>query len=259
MDYQSLKNRPFFILGPCVIESAELIDECAAFVKELSDKLDIQVIFKSSFDKANRTSISSFRGPGMETGLTILNDVKQKYQLPILTDIHESYQASPIGTVVDIIQIPAFLCRQTDLLIASAGTGKIINIKKAQFLSSAEMQFPANKVIESGNSQVMLTERGSMYGYNNLVVDYRNMVDMLEMGFPVIFDGTHSVQKPGGLNGKSGGDRKYVPYLAKAAKAIGVNNFFFEIHPNPDKALSDGPNMLDFAAIELLISQLIVN
>jgi 2-dehydro-3-deoxyphosphooctonate aldolase (KDO 8-P synthase) len=188
----------------------------------------------------------------------MLADVKAKYGFEIITDVHETYQIKPVSEVVDILQIPAFLCRQTDLLVAAAQSGKIVNIKKAQFLSGKDMEFPLQKVRESGNDNVWLTERGTMMGYNNLVVDYRNIIDMAGFGVPIVFDATHSVQKPGGAGGKSGGNREYVPYLAKAAKAVGVQGFFFEIHPNPDKALSDGPNMLDYQAITTLLEDLIV-
>lgn len=243
--YKKLQESTFFMLGPCVIESEELVFEVAEFVKKLQDEYPRYVfIFKSSFDKANRTSISSFRGPGLIKGLEILDTVKNKYQLPVVTDIHEPSQAKHAAEVVDILQIPAFLCRQTDLLVAAAQTGKIVNIKKAQFLSGADMKYPVQKVYDSGNQQILLTERGTMFGYQNLVVDFRNIIDMKELGYPVVFDATHSVQKPGGAGGKSGGDRKYATYLADAAKAVGTNGYFFEIHPNPDKALSDGPNML---------------
>ncbi len=257
MEYTSLKNKPFFILGPCVAESVGLLSEVSDFILQLKKKYEVEIIFKASFDKANRTSGSSFRGPGMDTGLQMLSDVKSYSGLPVLSDIHESYQAAPVAEVCDILQIPAFLCRQTDLLHAAGNTGKIVNIKKAQFLSGIEMQYPLEKVRETGNEQIMLTERGTMFGYNNLVVDYRNMIDMQQFAVPVIFDATHSVQRPGGAGGKSGGNREYVASLAKAAKAIGIQGFFFEIHPDPDHALSDGPNMLNFNQMETLISELI--
>lgn len=250
-------NKPVFIAGPCVIESAQLLDEVASVLADISKRLDVQLIFKASFDKANRTSIRSFRGPGMEKGLTMMSDIKSKYGLPLTTDIHESYQAKPVGEVVDIIQIPAFLCRQTDLLVAAAETNKTINIKKAQFLSGVDMKFPVEKVKEAGNPKVWLTERGNMYGYNNLCVDFRNIDDMLQICPRVVMDCTHAVQRPGGNNGTTGGNRNFVPSMALAAKAFGANGYFFEVHPDPDNALSDGPNMLYLDQLEKLIQKLI--
>lgn len=255
--FNTLSQNSFFIIGPCVIESAGLLDEVAAELVRLRDKYQCHIIFKSSFDKANRTSINSYRGPGLDKGLQMLSDIKSKYNLPILSDIHESYQAKAAGEVLDIIQIPAFLCRQTDLLVAAAETGKIVNIKKAQFLSGQDMLYPAQKVKESGNNQIFLTERGNMYGYNNLAVDFRNIYDMKELGYPVVMDCTHSVQRPGGAGGKSGGDRKFVPMMAKAAKAWGVNGYFMEAHPDPDKGLSDGPNMVYLRDLENLLADLL--
>lgn len=253
-----LNNKvPVFIAGPCVIESNELLDTVAQELVRLNKKYDIQIIFKSSFDKANRTSISSYRGPGLEKGLQMLADIKSKYGLKLLTDIHESYQAQPAGEVVDVIQIPAFLCRQTDLLVAAAKTGKIVNIKKAQFLSGIDMQYPVQKVRESGNNQVWLTERGNTYGYNNLAVDFRNIADMKHYTDTVIMDCTHSVQRPGAAGGKTGGNREFVPAMALAAKAFGANGYFFEVHPDPDKALSDGPNMLYLKDLETVIKSLL--
>ena len=246
-----------FIAGPCVIESAELLDTVAAKLVEINRNLGTDIIFKASFDKANRTSIRSFRGPGMEKGLQMLADVKSKYGLRILTDIHESYQAAPTGEVADIIQIPAFLCRQTDLLVAAAKTGRTVNIKKAQFLSAADMRFPVEKALESGAKEVWLTERGNIYGYNNLVVDFRNISDMLDIVPTVIMDCTHSVQRPGGAGGKTGGDRRFVPAMALAAKAFGATGWFFEVHPEPDKGLSDAANMLELDKLEDLLSKLI--
>lgn len=248
---------PIFIAGPCVIESNELLDTVAQELVRLNKKYDIQIIFKSSFDKANRTSISSYRGPGLEKGLQMLADIKSKYGLKLLTDIHESYQAQPAGEVVDVIQIPAFLCRQTDLLVTAAKTGKIVNIKKAQFLSGIDMQYPVQKVRESGNNQVWLTERGNTYGYNNLAVDFRNIADMKHYTDTVIMDCTHSVQRPGAAGGKTGGNREFVPAMALAAKAFGANGYFFEVHPDPDKALSDGPNMLYLKDLETVIKSLL--
>lgn len=250
-------NKPVFIAGPCVIESAQLLDEVASVLADISKRLDVQLIFKASFDKANRTSIRSFRGPGMEKGLTMMSDIKSKYGLALTTDIHESYQAKPVGEVVDIIQIPAFLCRQTDLLVAAAETNKTINIKKAQFLSGVDMKFPVEKVKEAGNPKVWLTERGNMYGYNNLCVDFRNIDDMLQICPRVVMDCTHAVQRPGGNNGTTGGNRNFVPSMALAAKAFGANGYFFEVHPDPDNALSDGPNMLYLDQLEKLIQKLI--
>lgn len=246
-----------FIAGPCVIESAEVLETVAEELVRLNQKYHIDIIFKSSFDKANRTSIRSYRGPGLEKGLEMLADIHSKYQLRTLTDIHESYQAKPAGEVVDVLQIPAFLCRQTDLLVAAAKTGKIVNIKKAQFLSGLDMEYPVQKVRESGNEQVWLTERGNIYGYNNLVVDFRNIPDMKRFTDTVIMDCTHSVQRPGAAGGKTGGNREYVPAMALAAKAFGANGFFFEVHPDPDHALSDGPNMLHLSDLEKVIQSLL--
>ena len=223
----------------------------------MNQRLGGDIMFKGSFDKANRTSLKSFRGPGLERGLQMLNDVKQKYGLRILTDIHESWQAAPVAEVVDILQIPAFLCRQTDLLVAAAKTGKTVNIKKAQFLSGQDMRYAVQKVIDSGNENVWLTERGNTFGYNNLVVDFRNIPDMLEIVPRVIMDCTHSVQRPGGGNGFTAGDRRFVPSMALAAKAFGANGYFFEVHPNPDQGLSDGPNMLQLDDLEPLIKKLL--
>ena len=250
--------KPIFIAGPCVIESAELLDTVARQLVAINQSLGIDIIFKASFDKANRTSLKSFRGPGMEKGLQMLADIKEKYGLRLLTDIHEAYQAQPVGEVVDVIQIPAFLCRQTDLLAAAAKTGKTVNIKKAQFLSGADMKYPVNKVQESGGSEVWLTERGNSFGYNNLVVDFRNIPDMLQITPRVIMDCTHSVQRPGGGNGTTAGDRKFVPSMALAAKAFGANGYFFEVHPDPDKGLSDGPNMLQLDDLQPLIQKLLI-
>ena len=246
-----------FITGPCVIESKEVLETVAEELVRLNQKYHIDIIFKSSFDKANRTSIRSYRGPGLEKGLQMLADIHSKYQLRTLTDIHESYQAKPAGEVVDVLQIPAFLCRQTDLLVAVAKTGKIVNIKKAQFLSGLDMEYPVQKVRESGNEQVWLTERGNIYGYNNLVVDFRNIPDMKRFTDTVIMDCTHSVQRPGAAGGKTGGNREYVPAMALAAKAFGANGFFFEVHPDPDHALSDGPNMLHLSDLEKVIQSLL--
>ena len=245
-----------FIAGPCVIESAELLDTVAQELVRINNKLGTDIIFKASFDKANRTSIHSFRGPGMDKGLQMLADIKSKYGLRLLTDIHESYQAAPVGEVVDVIQIPAFLCRQTDLLVAAAKTGKTVNIKKAQFLSGNDMRYPVEKAREAGAKDVWLTERGNMFGYNNLIVDFRNIPDMLQIVPTVVMDCTHSVQRPGGAGGKTGGDRQFVPAMALAAKAFGANGWFFEVHPDPDKGLSDAANMLPLNKLEELVEKL---
>ena len=245
-----------FIAGPCVIESAELLDTVAAKLVEINKKVGTDIIFKASFDKANRTSIRSFRGPGLDKGLQMLADVKSKYGLRLLTDIHESWQAKPAGEVVDVLQIPAFLCRQTDLLVAAAKTGAVVNIKKAQFLSGTDMRYPVEKAREAGAREVWLTERGNMFGYNNLVVDFRNIPDMLQITDTVIMDCTHSVQRPGGADGKTGGDRRFVPAMALAAKAFGANGWFFEVHPEPDKGLSDAANMLELDKLEALVESL---
>ncbi len=257
--YKTIQEKPFFILGPCVIESMELLETIASKICELQNNYDAVFIFKASFDKANRTSINSFRGPGIETGLQMLSDIKSKYNLPLTTDIHEAWQAEVAAQVVDIIQIPAFLCRQTDLLVASAKTNKIVNIKKAQFLSGVDMFYPAQKVLESGNNQIILTERGNMYGYNNLAVDFRNIDDMKNLGYPVCMDCTHSVQRPGGIGGKTGGDRKFVPLMAKAAKAFGTDGYFMEVHPAPDQGLSDAANMMYLSDMENLVAELVNN
>ena len=245
------------IAGPCVIESAELLDTVAQELVRINGVLGTDIIFKASFDKANRTSIHSFRGPGLEQGLQMLSDVKSKYGLRLLTDIHESWQAAPVGQVCDVIQIPAFLCRQTDLLVAAAKTGKTVNIKKAQFLSGADMKYPLEKAREAGATDVWLTERGNMMGYNNLVVDFRNIPDMLELVPTVIMDCTHSVQRPGGSNGKTGGDRRFVPQMALAAKAFGATGWFFEVHPDPDSGKSDAANMLELNKLGSLIKEII--
>lgn len=245
------------IAGPCVIESAELLDTVAQRLVEINRSLGTDIIFKASFDKANRTSLKSFRGPGMEKGLQMLADIKSRYGLQILTDIHESWQAKPVAEVADVLQIPAFLCRQTDLLTAAAATGRTVNIKKAQFLSGKDMRYPVEKAIESGAKEVWLTERGNCFGYNNLVVDFRNISDMLEIVPNVIMDCTHSVQRPGGSNGKTGGDRRFVPQMAKAAKAFGATGYFFEVHPDPDSGLSDAANMLELDKLEGLVKDLI--
>ena len=252
-----MTNHPVIIAGPCVIESAEVLDQVATELVRLNHKYGIDIIFKASFDKANRTSIHSYRGPGMERGLQMLADIKDKHHLRILTDIHESYQAKPVSEVADVLQIPAFLCRQTDLLVAAAKTGRTVNIKKAQFLSGDDMQYPVQKVRESGNEQVWLTERGNIYGYNNLAVDFRNIVDMKKYASTVIMDCTHSVQRPGAAGGKTGGNREFIPSMALAAKAFGANGYFFEVHPDPERALSDGPNMLYLKDLEAVVASIL--
>lgn len=244
------------IAGPCVIESEEQVLSIAAQLKAITDELGIPFTFKASFDKANRTSIQGFRGPGIEEGLRILQKVKDTYGLPICTDIHEAWQAEPAAKVCDILQIPAFLCRQTDLLVAAAKTGKCINIKKAQFLAPWDMGNCLNKVLQSGNDNVMLCERGTSFGYNTLVVDMTGLRVMKDMGVPVIFDATHSVQKPGGNGTSTGGNRQYVEYLAKAAIAVGVDGLFMETHPDPDNAKSDGPNMVPLGEMKELLMKL---
>lgn len=256
---QTIANntKPTLIAGPCVIESMELLDTVAQKLVEINSKLNTNIIFKASFDKANRTSLNSFRGPGLEKGLQMLADIKSKYNLQITTDIHESYQAKAVGEVCDILQIPAFLCRQTDLLVSAAKTGKIVNIKKAQFLSGIDMKYPVEKARESGAKDVWLTERGNCFGYNNLVVDFRNIADMKEIVPTVIMDCTHSVQRPSAGNGKTIGDRKFVPSMALAAKAFGATGYFFEVHPTPDEGLSDAANMLELDKLEELIMKLI--
>jgi len=270
---------PTIIAGPCVIESADVLNTIAKTLCDVNKHLGTNIIFKASFDKANRTSLSSYRGPGLEKGLQMLADIKQQYGLKILTDIHEAWQADPVAEVADVLQIPAFLCRQTDLLVAAAKTGKTVNIKKAQFLSGQDMKFPVQKVIDTiaanetepltesalesnttplfNQDRVWLTERGNSFGYNNLVVDFRNIPDMLQIVPRVIMDCTHSVQRPGGGGGYTSGDRQFVPAMALAAKAFGATGYFFETHPDPDHALSDGPNMLPLADFESLVNKLI--
>ena len=255
-------QQPLFIAGPCVIESQALLDTVATELVAINKALGTDIIFKASFDKANRTSIHSFsihsfRGPGLEKGLQMLADIKAKYQLRITTDIHESWQAQPAGEVCDVLQIPAFLCRQTDLLVAAAKTGRVVNIKKAQFLSGRDMRYPVEKALDSGAKEVWLTERGNCFGYNNLVVDFRNIPDMKEIVPTVIMDCTHSVQRPSAGDGKTVGDRKFVPAMALAAKAFGATGYFFEVHPDPDKGLSDAANMLELNKLRPLIEQLI--
>lgn len=247
----------FLISGPCVIESEDMVMNIAGILKTVTDELGIEYYFKASFDKANRTSVESFRGPGIDEGIRILQEVKNGIGVKICTDIHEPWQAEKIAEVADIIQIPAFLCRQTDLLLAAGKTGKIINIKKAQFLAPWDMGNVVKKVESTGNKNIMLCERGSSFGYNNLVVDMTSIPEMQKFGYPVVFDATHSVQKPGGNGISTGGNREYVPYLAKAAIAAGADGLFMEVHPDPDKALSDGANSVKLSDVEELLEQLI--
>ena len=250
-------RRPFLIAGPCVIESEQLVMDTAGRIAEITKALGMPYVFKSSFDKANRTSITSFRGPGLDKGLAVLAKVQQQIGVPVLTDVHTEEQATEAGRVVDILQIPAFLCRQTDLLLAAAKTGKVVNIKKGQFLSPPEMGNAVTKVEDAGNRRIVLTERGSSFGYNNLVVDMRSFPIMRRFGYPVVFDATHSVQLPGGGGTKSSGQREFVEPLACAAAGAGCDGFFMEVHPDPDSALSDGPNMVPLNALHSLLSRVL--
>jgi 2-dehydro-3-deoxyphosphooctonate aldolase (KDO 8-P synthase) len=250
-------NRPFLIAGPCVIESEQLVMDTAGRIAEIAKSLGMPYVFKASFDKANRTSIKSYRGPGLEQGLAVLKKVKDQLGLPVLTDVHTDEQATEAGQVVDVLQIPAFLCRQTDLLIAAAKTGKVVNVKKGQFLSPPEMANAVKKVEECGSQRIILTERGSSFGYNNLVVDMRSFPIMRSFGYPVVFDATHSVQLPGGGGTKSSGQREFVEPLACAAAGAGVDGFFMEVHPNPDEALSDGPNMVPLHQLKSLLERVL--
>ena len=247
-------ERLTILAGPCAAESAEILDETAKVLKEVTQKTGINLVFKSSFDKANRSSIKSYRGPGLKKGLEMLAEIKSKYNLPIVTDIHTCEQAAAAAEVADIIQIPAFLCRQTDLLVAAAKTGKIVNIKKGQFLAPEQMGTLIKKVEDSGNDKILVTDRGVTFGYNNLVSDFRAIPIMQNFGYPVVFDATHSVQLPGANGTCSGGDRRFVPLLAKSAVAAGADVLFFEVHPNPDQALCDGPNMLKLDSVQEVFS-----
>ncbi|MDD5070792.1 MAG: 3-deoxy-8-phosphooctulonate synthase [Candidatus Omnitrophica bacterium] len=251
------KNKFIFIAGPCVIESKNQILEIAAALKELLDGYPYRFIFKASFDKANRTSIDSFRGPGLKKGVAILEEVKKKYSLELLSDIHIPEQAAAVKDVLDIIQIPAFLCRQTDLLVAAAKTKKTVNIKKAQFLSAEDMKYPIEKVAACGNKNIILTERGTAFGYNNLVVDFRSFLIMREFGYPVIFDVTHSLQRPSGCAGISGGDSQFVPAMARAGVALGIDGLFMEVHQNPRKALSDKHTVFALKKLKTLLDDLV--
>jgi 2-dehydro-3-deoxyphosphooctonate aldolase (KDO 8-P synthase) len=241
------------IAGPCVIESRESALRHAAALKERADRIGVPYIFKSSYDKANRSSVDSFRGLGLEKGLAILAEIKQKIGVPVLTDVHEIDQVSAVKEVADILQIPAFLCRQTDFVLAVAQSGKVVNVKKGQFLAPWDMRNVIDKIRSAGNEQILVTERGASFGYNNLVSDMRALVVMREMGYPVVFDATHSLQLPGGLGNASGGERKYIPALSRAGVATGIDALFMEVHENPDQALSDGPNSLALENFEALI------
>lgn len=250
-------NKLKVIAGPCVIETEEITFQIAGKLNEISKKYEVDFYFKASFDKANRTSLSSYRGPGIEEGLRILQKIKSDLNVQVVTDIHEPWQAQRVAEVVDIIQIPAFLCRQTDLLVAAAKTQKVINVKKAQFLAPWDMKNVVNKIEESGNKNIMLCERGTTFGYNTLVVDMTGLLEMKKIGYPVVFDATHSVQKPGGNGNFTGGNRHYVEPLAKAAVAAGADVLFFEVHPDPDNALSDGPNMVKLDEFEKMLKRII--
>ncbi len=248
---------PFvFIGGPCVIESRELILKVAFCIQKITKRLGIPFIFKASYDKANRTSIESFRGLGLENGLEILKEVKEKFGVPVLTDVHSLQEVGEAAQVVDVLQIPAFLCRQTDLLVAAAKTGKVINVKKGQFLAPWDIRQAVKKIESAGSKKILLTERGASFGYNNLVSDFRSLGIMRKTGYPVVFDVSHSVQQPGGLGKASGGEREFIPLLARAAVAAGCDGIFLEVHPNPDKALSDGPNMWPLGKLEELLKGL---
>lgn len=243
------------IAGPCVIESWDVVYQTAQAMKDISRQLGFSLVFKSSFDKANRTSIDSFRGPGLDNGLEMLAEVKKLTGLEILSDVHETEQCQKAGAVLDVLQIPAFLCRQTDLIVAAARTGRAVNIKKGQFVAPGDMMNSIKKVTDAGNPNVFLTERGTTFGYNNLVVDFRSIPIMQASGYPVVFDATHSVQLPGGGGTVSSGQRQYIPYLAKAAVAAGCDGMFMEVHPNPDEAKSDGPNQVPLSHVRELITQ----
>jgi 2-dehydro-3-deoxyphosphooctonate aldolase (KDO 8-P synthase) len=247
----------FLIAGPCSIESKEHAINHAGMIKDICKKLNINFVYKSSFDKANRTSSKSSRGVGLEKGLSILSHIKKSFNLPILTDVHETHQCKEIEEIVDIIQIPAFLCRQTDLLIAAANTKRVINVKKGQFLAPWDMKNVLDKILNNGNDQILLTERGTSFGYNTLVSDMRALPQMSRFGYPIVFDATHSVQQPGGIGLTSGGQREFVPTLSRAAVSVGVSGLCIEVHENPDKAPSDGPNMLKMSELEPLLAKVI--
>ena len=257
LNFKVSNNFPFFLIaGPCSIESKEHAINHAGMIKDICNKLNINFVYKSSFDKANRSSLKSSRGVGFENGLSILSEVKKSLNLPVLTDVHETHQCKDVKEIVDIIQIPAFLCRQTDLLIAAAKTGKIINVKKGQFLAPWDMSNVIKKIEDSGNKNILITERGASFGYNTLVSDMRALPIMSKFGFPIVFDATHSVQQPGGMGEKSGGQREFVPYLARAAIAVGVGAIFMETHEDPDNAPSDGPNMVPLNQVKTLLKKL---
>jgi 2-dehydro-3-deoxyphosphooctonate aldolase (KDO 8-P synthase) len=251
------KSQPFFIAGPCVIESEKHCLKMAERLAGFAERLKVPVIFKASYDKANRTSVNSFRGPGIEEGLRILEKARRISGLPVLSDVHETAQVSAAAEILDVIQIPAFLCRQTDLVQAAAAAGRCVNLKKGQFLSPQEMGKVLEKARATGNRNILLTERGTMFGYNNLVVDFRSFTVMRSFGQPVVFDVTHSVQSPGGQGDKSGGNPQYIPYLARAAAAVGVDGFFFEVHDNPAEALSDGPNSLNVKTFPRMVEDIL--
>ncbi|UCD66934.1 MAG: 3-deoxy-8-phosphooctulonate synthase [Deltaproteobacteria bacterium] len=251
-------GHPFLLIaGPCVLESEEMAREVATGLKEIAERLSISFVFKSSFDKANRTSLDSYRGPGLEEGLKLLAAIRQDYNVPVISDVHEPQQVETVSEVLDVLQIPAFLCRQTDLLVAAARSGKTINLKKGQFVSPWDMANAVNKIRASGSKNLMLCERGFALGYNNLVVDMRSLPVMRSLGCPVIFDATHSVQLPGGAGGSSGGQREFIPPLARAAVAAGLDGIFMEVHPNPEKALCDGPNSMPLDQVESLLNTLL--
>ncbi len=251
-------NRPLVLIaGPCAIENEDLTLRIAAYLKELTSSLGIGLVFKASYDKANRTSVDAFRGPGMEEGLRILGRVKREFELPVISDVHDISQVAPAAKVLDIIQIPAFLSRQTDLLVAAARTGKVVNVKKGQFLAPWDMKNAVGKIEAGGNRNILLTERGASFGYNNLVTDMRSLVIMRETGCPVIFDATHSVQLPGGAGTASGGQRQYVGALSRAAVATGIDGLFWEVHENPDQALCDGPNSLPLGDLPGMLRQML--
>ncbi|MBI4523100.1 MAG: 3-deoxy-8-phosphooctulonate synthase [Deltaproteobacteria bacterium] len=241
------------IAGPCVIEGRDSALRHACFLKGLAERIGIPFIYKSSYDKANRTALDSYRGPGMEQGLRILAEVKKETGAPILTDVHEIDQVEPVKEVADVLQIPAFLCRQTDLVLAVGRSGKVVNVKKGQFLAPWDMRHVVDKIVSTGNHQIIVTERGASFGYNNLVSDMRSLVVLRELGYPVVFDATHSLQLPGGRGKASGGERKYIPALARAATAVGIDALFMEVHEDPERALSDGPNSLPLAELERLL------
>ena len=258
LNFEASNNHPFFLIaGPCSIESKDHAIHHAGVINEISKKLSINFVYKSSFDKANRSSNTSSRGVGIDQGLDILSSVKDTFKIPILTDVHETYQCKEVGKIVDIIQIPAFLCRQTDLLHAAAETNKVVNIKKGQFLAPWDMKNAIDKILYIGNKQIMLTERGTSFGYNTLVSDMRAIPIMAKDGYPIVFDATHSVQQPGGQGEQSGGQREFVEYLSRAAVAVGVAAIFLETHQDPDNAPSDGPNMVPLNKLDSLINQIV--